>query len=362
MSETRDILRNEEKAMLRLRGLYHAYGYRPYRMSKFEEYDFYAKNKNFLLSDNVITFTDTNGKLMALKPDVTLSIVKNSKEPVAGEVRKLYYNESVYRPARGGGPFREIMQIGLECIGDVDEYAVAEVLSLAAESLALISLAYVLDVSHLGLLAFAVDATGAEGETRAELLRCVSEKNAHGIGALGLAESKIAPLYALLAVKDVAGAKKQLPALFSDPAWKKQTEEFFRILDAVSGKCVQIDFSAVSDLGYYNGVAFRGFLRGVPQSVLSGGQYDRLMQKMGKRARAVGFAVYPDTLEFLENAAEDKTDVYLLYDGKTDIAALARAVSAQAAAGKTVLAVRRLPADMGGSAVIDLCGKGENDE
>ena len=38
-------------------------------MSKFEEYDFYAVNKDFLVSDSVITFTDTNGKLMALKPD-----------------------------------------------------------------------------------------------------------------------------------------------------------------------------------------------------------------------------------------------------------------------------------------------------
>ena len=71
-------LREDEKATLRLRALLARYGYRPYRMSKFEEYDLYVRNKSFLLSDHIITFTDTDGKLMALKPDVTLSIVKNS--------------------------------------------------------------------------------------------------------------------------------------------------------------------------------------------------------------------------------------------------------------------------------------------
>ena len=63
-----------------LRSLYAGYGYNRYRMGKFEEYDLYSRNKDFLFSEGVITFTDTNGRLMALKPDVTLSIVKNRKD------------------------------------------------------------------------------------------------------------------------------------------------------------------------------------------------------------------------------------------------------------------------------------------
>ena len=72
-----DILSYEEQTAFRLRTLYERNGYRPYRMSKFEEYDLYAENKGFLVSGNVITFTDLSGRLMALKPDVTLSIIKN---------------------------------------------------------------------------------------------------------------------------------------------------------------------------------------------------------------------------------------------------------------------------------------------
>lgn len=88
-------LRKEERISFALRELYENYGYRRYKMSKFEEYDFYVRNKESLISDGVITFTDTTGKLMALKPDVTLSIIKNARE---GEgVQKVYYNENVYR-------------------------------------------------------------------------------------------------------------------------------------------------------------------------------------------------------------------------------------------------------------------------
>ena len=97
-------LKSEEKAIFALRSLYQKYGYMPYKMSKFEEYDLYLKNKDFLVSDNIITFTDTDGKLMALKPDVTLSIIKNMKEK-NDSVQKVYYNENVYRVSKGTQSF-----------------------------------------------------------------------------------------------------------------------------------------------------------------------------------------------------------------------------------------------------------------
>ena len=83
-------LQKDEQAVLTLRGLYQRYGYAPYKMSRWEEYDLYVRNKDFLVSDQVITFSDRSGRLLALKPDVTLSIIKNA--PNSGEqVQKLYY-------------------------------------------------------------------------------------------------------------------------------------------------------------------------------------------------------------------------------------------------------------------------------
>ena len=119
-----------DRAQFALGSLYRKYGYSQYKMSKFEEYDLYVRNKDFLISDSIITFTDTNGKLMALKPDVTLSIVKNTADVSEG-VRKVYYDEHVYRVAKSTHNFREIRQVGLECLGTPDAYCLSEVLLLA---------------------------------------------------------------------------------------------------------------------------------------------------------------------------------------------------------------------------------------
>ena len=110
MEINESVLETSEKFLFKLRALYQSYGYKPYKMSKFEEYDLYAKNKEFLVSDNVITFTDPSGKLMALKPDVTLSIIKNTEDQPE-KTKKLYYNENVYRVSKGTNSFKEIMQL-----------------------------------------------------------------------------------------------------------------------------------------------------------------------------------------------------------------------------------------------------------
>ena len=129
------LLTSSERAAFSLRSLYRQYGYLPFKMSKFEEYDLYVRNKDFLISDNVITFNDTDGRLLALKPDVTLSIIKNSScEP--GCKQKVYYNENVYRVSQKLHRFKEIMQVGLECIGDTDILDTYEVVLLAVKSLA----------------------------------------------------------------------------------------------------------------------------------------------------------------------------------------------------------------------------------
>jgi ATP phosphoribosyltransferase regulatory subunit len=145
------ILKNDERAIFALRGLYRANGYKPFKMSKFEEYDLYAKHKEFLVSDGVITFTDTSGKLLALKPDVTLSILGHTKGQ-AGVVERYYYNENVYRISESSHTYKEIMQTGLECIGDLTAEDERQVVTLAAESLALIDPTFVLSLSHVGLV------------------------------------------------------------------------------------------------------------------------------------------------------------------------------------------------------------------
>lgn len=301
------VMNGQERISFRLRALYSEYGYERYRMSKFEEYDLYSRNKDFLFSEGVITFTDTNGRLMALKPDVTLSIIKNRKD-TPGEIQKLYYHENVYRVSAAADGFREQTQVGLECMGAVDNACVAEVLRLAAESLRLCSEQFVLEISHVGILSAFVDAIAPDEAVREEILRCAGQKNLHGISRIcrdnGLAEGAEDALKQLLGLYGTPRTvMPKIRALAEEYGAGDMAAELGRVVAGFTGSeiedRIQIDFSATGDLKYYNGIAFKGFISGIPGSVLSGGQYDALMKKMGRRDRAIGFAVFLDMLERL---------------------------------------------------------------
>lgn len=306
------VMDEQERISFQLRSLYSDYGYKRYKMSKFEEYDLYSQNKDFLLSKSVITFTDTNGRLMALKPDVTLSIVKNCKD-TPGELRKLYYHENVYRVSAAADGFREQTQVGLECTGAVDHTCLTEVLKLAAESLRLCSQDFILEISHLGILSAFVQIITDNQVVRNEILQCAGEKNLHGIrqlcskhGISGSAENDFIKL-----LENYGNPQQVLPAIRplaegnGAGRYVADMEQAMTIFaDEETAKHICIDFSSTGDLKYYNGITFKGYISGIPGPVLSGGQYDTLMQKMGRKDRAVGFAVFLDMLERLNEEKE----------------------------------------------------------
>ena len=345
------LLRYEERLVLALRELYGTYGYRPFRMSCFEEYDLYVSNKPFLMSDRVITFTDADGKLLALPPDVTLSIVKSCR-PQAGELCKLYYDENVFRVGGGSEDFREIRQAGLECIGALDTAALGEVVSLAAASLAAVSDRYVLDVSHLGVVSSVIDALGVPDAARPALLAALGGKNPHGISAAlleaGISEESAAPLFALVRL---SGAPAEvLPALYDLLAGNAAAMEALDTLSAVclaaDSPAVRIDFSVTHDMRYYNGIVFRGFVPGVASAVLSGGQYDRLVGRLGGTGGACGFAVYLDRLAAGVAPSPAAVDVFLQYEDSDAPERVLAAAAALRREGMSVRIGKALPADV----------------
>jgi len=342
------IIKPEEKVVFKLRSLYRSFGYTCFKMSKFEEYDLYSQNKDFLVSDGIITFNDRNGKLLALKPDVTLSIVKNFKNGNRNTER-VYYNENVYR-ASGSDSYKEIMQAGLECIGDITPYNLSEVLYLAAESLRIVSEECILNISHLGVLSAILSEINFSSD-RSLVLSCIGEKNPHEILNIcqkhNVSEEKTNLLIALTdAYGDVNEVAKKFKKLTDNKAVHSALDELVLVAKhaSLSGIKICADLSLINALSYYNGLAFQGFVKGIPSAVLSGGQYDNLMDKMGKSpARAIGFAVYLDLLERLESEKDFDVDILLLYDEKDDIKDVLSLVSKLSSNGKTVCAQTSIP-------------------
>ena len=351
MENLTELLTRDEEAVFTLRALYNKYGYSQYKMSKFEEYDLYVRNKDFLQGNGVITFSDTGGELLALKPDVTLSIIKNTTDR-KGCVSKVYYDENVYRISGATSRFKEIMQTGIEAIGDIDGYSRFEVLTLAAKSLEVISERYVLDISHMGIVSAMLSSVGAEGETLARLSKLISEKNSHEIRAI-LSEigADEAAAERLLSLTGIYGrAQTVLPRLEAickgvcDEAYEELASLMALLKEAGYGDAVRIDFSVINNMSYYNGIVFRGFIDGIPEGVLAGGEYGALMQSMGRTSEAIGFAIYLDMLEGLSaSRTEYDVDVLLLYDKGVGAAAVSEKVAELVEGGKTVSAQCDIP-------------------
>ncbi|MCL2126272.1 MAG: ATP phosphoribosyltransferase [Oscillospiraceae bacterium] len=317
-----DVLKYDEQIIYKLRSLFKQYGYSQYRMSRFEEYELYAENKAFLATGDIITFSGSGGKLLALRPDVTLSIVKYAKDD--GKLKKLFYNENIYRS--DGHELKEQMQVGLECIGDITLDLMGEVLMLAAKSLETPGRRASLEISHMGFISGLLKDAGQQGAGqldammhdagqhdaglqpahKADLLRCLSDKNVPELqrlcGEFGIEASVRDRLVRLISLYGTFDETfDELKRISVNDDTEAALGELAAVHDALrvlgAENCFNFDFSIVNDLSYYNGIIFQGFIEGIPKKVLSGGRYDELLRKFGKNAGAIGFAVNIDLLE-----------------------------------------------------------------
>lgn len=348
-------LKRAEAATLRLRSLYESYGYRKYRMGRFEEYSLYAANKSFLLSENVLTFTDLDGRLMALKPDVTLGIAKNTKAD-RESCEKVYYIESVYRESKESHTYKEISQMGLECMGGVDDCVIAEVLALAARTLADFETDYILKISNMDFVVGILEELPEDGACREQVLALLRRKNRGGLERYGRSAGfSEETLQKLLRVSTLYGDFKNVLSEALDLA---DTPSLKGTLERLSGLCgvleimgvsdrVRLDFSMINDTQYYNGIIFQGFLDGLARPVLSGGQYDGMMAKLGKAADAIGFALYLKELERLpEREQRYDVDALVLYEMDADLLKLCQAVESLRRQGLRVRMEKTIPADL----------------
>lgn len=346
-------LRQDERVSLTLRKLFEQYGYKRIKARMFEDYALYLENRSFLAAENVITFTDPDGRLLALKPDVTLSLVKNTNA-TAETSEKLYYIENVCRLSRERREYREISQMGLEMFGGIDAYATAEVIRLALLSLDAIDPAFVLDVSHMGYTGALLDELVTDEADRPEIISFIRAKNrhdlrsfatAHGVSPAGVDRLvALAELYGdfdscMDAARTIAGENAIMHR-----ALDELSAVYALLLGSGLEQKLRLDFSIVNDIGYYTGVIFQGYVSRAPRAVLSGGRYDKLPEKFGSTAGAIGFALYLDQVaERYAATPEYDVDALVLYTPDCDLAALSRAVQFLLESGNRVRTERSIP-------------------
>ncbi|MDO4549020.1 MAG: ATP phosphoribosyltransferase regulatory subunit [Clostridia bacterium] len=355
MCQAKFDMKRDEEVVWNIRDMFEKRGYRKYRMGKFEAYDLYLENKGFLKDRQIITFNDVDGRVLALKPDVTLSIVKNTRATETSS-EKLYYIESVYRFDKPSACYREISQLGLEYLGPCDDCATGEVVVLAAKTLGCISPNYFMQIGNVGYVASLMDALSIGQAARREITGLLRAKNAHELKARALALG-MAPAAAdmILGLLELCGPyeatleKARTMAIM--PGMSRAVDNLYGISLALkAAKCIDrctLDFSLTGDMEYYNGVTLQGFVEGLPRSVLTGGGYPNLLKKFGRDIDAIGFAVNLNELETLYDYRSDPdADVLLLYEAGESPERVALAAEKLNSMGLKVRCEINAPADM----------------
>ena len=210
----------------------------------------------------------------------------------------------------------------------------------------------VVDVSDLAILFAVYDYIGLSYEARKKMTSLISDKNTHEMKRLcadmSVSDENTALLEELISYNgtpdEVLPRLKIMAGKTGAQAEFTEFESVVSSLDKELQSKLRIDFSVVSDINYYNGIVFKGFIDKIPDSVLTGGRYDSLMQSMSRKSKAIGFAVYIDMLERF-NAKEQKFDydAVLLYSEKDGIAAVKDAAQSLRNEYGCVFTAKKLP-------------------
>jgi len=226
-----DELLERKKIIKKITSVFKNYGYQQIETPTFELFDTLSKALPEDLKKNSFRFFDHSGKQMILRPDITTSVarvVAARMKKVKGPI-KLYYAGDVYRAKHPEiGQDNQFYQIGLELFDMPQVAADKEVLDIVEKVL-----------KEIGLKNYEL-----------------SKSNVDKI--------------------------KKMPAA-EQAALRKQ--------DFVSlGRLPKRDELVSVDLDYYTGIYVECYVPEYGYILGSGGRYDSLAEKFGKKRNAVGFA------------------------------------------------------------------------
>ncbi len=255
---------------------------------------------------------DSQGELLAMRPDVTMQVARMCSTRYAGCAAPLRfrYTQRVFREAdtRLQAVTREMTQIGIECIGQKGAAADAEVIGLMTEALIAAGVPdFKLALATVGVLRALLAASQGTPVWQKSILQAYHASNFVDLDAL--TESESARFAASGARADVArairllarirGGQEAIAAarLLVEPLkcadGLDEFEQTYALLCARGlRERIMIDFSVMSSFDYYTGVVFEAYAPQIGTSLGSGGRYDHMLAAYGQDRPAAGFAFY----------------------------------------------------------------------
>jgi ATP phosphoribosyltransferase regulatory subunit len=275
--------------------------------------DYYALFERGMGSEEArrsFRFTDTDGRLLALRPDVTSSVARAAATLFAGAARPLRfcYAASVFRqrPRSHAEWRRQERQLGCELIGAGRAEADIEVLAIAAEVLERLGLggSYRITLNHVGVFNGVAEELGLGAAAREEMRQLIDARDAAAlekflseIGKSGQTLQSAGRLARLAGGREIPREARELLTNERSRAALDELEKLSAVVESLGiGQGFSIDLSDVSGLDYYTGLVFKLYVEGAGGRVGGGGRYDELTANFGRREPAIGFVLDLDAL------------------------------------------------------------------
>lgn len=276
-------------------------GYDTVASASLEYYDTYSDIRNALPQERMFKLTDTDGKLLVLRPDATLAISRIAATKLAcGKARLCYFTTKWDLQEAGGLSSREIEQAGVERLGEEGAFSDAQTIAFSIECLKGTGLRdFIIDIGHVGYFKGVLEACGLSEADEERVRAYINRKdgmNAERVlkraGAATDALNTVLALPALYGGAEILDRAERLTdSAVAREAVARLKEIYALLCDMGYEKYVCFDLGTVRRLSYYSGMVFEGLAKGLGASVLSGGRYDNLADDFGKHVPAVGFAL-----------------------------------------------------------------------
>jgi len=254
-------------------------------------------------------FTDNDGRLLALRPDVTSAAARAAATLFAERERplRLCYAAPVFRqqPQSHAEWRRESTQIGCELIGANTRVADLEVLAIASEFLRRLDLDgnYVITLNDVGIFNGVAERLRLDPTSREEMRHFIDVRNAADLERFLTPYTSVVEAHAFAQLMQLSGKRESLDLARNvisnaqSGAALDRLESLWNVIDSLGlTDYFDIDLGDVARLDYYTGLTFKIYINGAGSRVGSGGRYDGLTASFGKPEPAVGFVVDLDAL------------------------------------------------------------------
>lgn len=296
------------------------YGYSSIDLPAIEYFDVFSSNIGTIPSNELFKFFDKEGNTLVLRPDFTPSIARVAAtyfSECKETLRFVYSGSTFVNSSDLQGKLKESNEVGCELIGDKSVDADYEIISIILDIAKALKIDdFQISIGNVEFFKGLCKEFVFDEKTELDLRDMISNKNYFGAKGI-LDNSGIIDNVkeSILSTLDLYGSDECLERALkvssnerSNKAIERLRNLYMLLKKSGKEKYISFDLGMLSKYNYYTGIVFRGYTYGSGDAIFKGGRYDKLIEKFGKDAPAIGFSANTDRL--VQVLSSNNSDVF----------------------------------------------------